>query len=53
MRLKERGFKFTYQKGRKAPYNWTHPACVTSDMQDLTDMDDEEFEVFVLNNEKG
>lgn len=53
MSLKDRGFKFTYQNGRKSPYNWTHPAYVTSDMHDLTDMDDEEFEEFVLNNKAG
>lgn len=47
MSLKEKGFRFTYQKGRNPEYNWTHPADVTCDMIDTTEMTDDEFSHFV------
>lgn len=44
MSLADLGYRFTYLAGR---YTWTHPAQVTAEQTDCTEMSDAEFEAFV------
>lgn len=48
MNLREQGFRFV-QRG--AEFKWVHPADVQPSDVDCSDMSDEEFAAFVLNNE--
>lgn len=42
--LERDGFRFVYQDG---VFSWTHPASITAEAIDCTDMDDATFERFV------
>lgn len=45
MTLQAQGYRFTFRAG---VYTWTHAAEVTGGHIDCTDMDDQQFEAFVL-----
>lgn len=47
MTLQQQGHRFTFHAGI---YTWTHPALMTAEHVDCTDMDNDLFAVFVENN---